>query len=158
MDYRIRVAAFFQSQWENACTFFHRCRRNYALPYAKVGGRDMVLIGSAWFDASPLFPAELVRATYSAERHEITRSEGGRLGRCKWLSVTSEGRDLSEFFAPLRQTDGLYISDEELVALYAHQKGYLPVKPLTVVGRDGSESVIGGSSEHIHTGLLNYIK
>jgi hypothetical protein len=155
MDYRIQVAAFFQTQWENACTLFHRCRRSYVLPYAKVGGRDMVLIGSAWFDASPLYPASLVRATYSAEKHEITRSEGGRLVRCKWLSVTSEGRDLSEFFAPLRQTDGLYLSDEELLTLYAHQKGYMPIKPLTVVGRDGSESVIGSPREPEQ---LNYIK
>lgn len=115
----------------------------------------MVLIGSAWFDASPLFPAALVKATYSAEKHEITDASQSRLGRCKWLSVSSEGRDLSDFFAPLRQSDGLYLSDNELLTLYAHQKGYMPVQPLTVVGRDGSQSVLGGSTE---PGTINYIK
>ena len=156
MDYRIQVAAFFQTQWENVCTLFHRCRRGYLLPYAKVGGRDMVLIDSAWFDASPLYPANLVRATYSAERHEIS-GPAGRLVRCKWLSVVSEGRDLSDFFAPLRLSEGLYLPDDALLALYANQKGYMPVRPLTVVSRDGVESVVGGLvvQEPVQ---LNYIK
>ena len=158
MDYRIQVAAFFQTQWENVCTLFHRCRRSYVLPYAKVGGRDMVLIDSAWFDVSPLYPAALVRATYSAERHEIIGPlsvPSGRLVRCKWLSIVSEGRDLSDFFAPLRLSEGLYLSDEALLTLYAHQKSYMPVQPLTVVGRDGVESVVGGPREPVQ---LNYIK
>jgi hypothetical protein len=158
MDYRIQVAAFFQTQWEHVCTLFHRCRRSYLLPYAKVGGRDMVLINSAWFDASPLYPADLVRATYSAERHEITGSgPESRLVRFKWLSAISEGRDLSDFFAPLRLSEGLFISDDALLALYAHQKGYMPVRPLTVVTRDGVESVIGGPDVR-EPEQLNYIK
>ena len=156
MDYRIQVAAFFQTQWENVCTLFHRCRRGYLLPYAKVGGRDMVLIDSAWFDASPLYSADLVRATYSAERHEIT-GPAGRLVRCKWLSVVSEGRDLSDFFAPLRLSEGLYLPDDALLTLYANQKGYMPVRPLTVVTRDGVESVVGGPVVR-EPDQLNYIK
>ena len=157
MDYRIQVAAFFQTQWENVCTLFHRCRRGYVLPYAKVGGRDMVLIDSVWFDASPLYPAALVRATYSAESHAIIAGERNRLVRCKWLSVVSEGRDLSDFFAPLRLSEGLLLSDDALLTLYAHQKGYMPVRPLTVVTRDGVESVVGGP-EVREPVQLNYIK
>jgi hypothetical protein len=157
MDYRVQVAAFLQTQWENACTFYHRCRRSYVLPFARVGGRDMVILDSAWFDASPLFPAGLVRATYSAESHAIVAGERNRLVRCKWLSIESEGRDLSDFFASLRISEGLNLPDDALFALYAHQKGYMPVRPLAVVTRDGTASVIGGPRALIPE-QLNYIK
>ena len=59
--------------------------------------------------------------------------------RWPWLGVASGSLDMSSFFTDLRIADGGTLSTPKAVQLFIHQTGSVPVEPLTVTLRNGSE-------------------
>lgn len=146
-------AAWAQQKYDLALIVLNRIRRRLLLPIAHWGGRDMVLLTNGqWMDAPRTLSGNHIRWRYDAEKHTLFHvgSESARLVRWPWLSVESEGRDLSDFFQGLRLSAGHQLSDDKAIMLLAHQKGILPAGDLNIVKRDGSEEVYTLSADGVH--------
>ena len=132
--------AYIQLLAESIFQYANRLRRDILLPLAKVGGRDMVLLKSgAWIDDDVRIPRSQVKMRYDAEKHTVfLLTNTDKPVRDPWLSVTAEGRDLSDFFCDLRVPANMELSNETKIMLFAHQKGWFPVDVITVVLRDGT--------------------
>ena len=150
---------------EYICKYANRVRRDWILPLVQTGGRNMFLLKSgAWIDVGPRIPTSHIRARYDCDKHAVISqvNPDNRMGRNSWLSVTAEGQDLSDFFSGLRVSEGLYITNEERLMLFASQKGWFPVEPLSVTMRDGSvESVCiftETSKSMVNLRDINYIR
>lgn len=92
-----------------------------------------------WIDDLPWSSNTMGTVRYNAETHTIT-SQGSDtpLKRHPWLSVTSDGKDLSDFFVDLRVSENVNLSDGAYFMLYAHQKGCYPPATASITLRDGS--------------------
>lgn len=139
MHFLLRLLAYVQICKEFIYKYADRVRRSWFLPS---GGRDMFLLkDGAWIDASPNIPQSYVRMRYDVEAHTVFSIIGPdpkRTTRSPWLSVIADGRDLSDFFSTLRISSGASLSEHERLMLFAHQKGWFPMQPLSVTLRDGS--------------------
>jgi hypothetical protein len=164
--YWITGIAYILTGYETACLYLDRIRRTIFLPLVQFGGRDMILLThDHWTDAMPVPPAHII-AHYDYEKHTIFIGSDDKTARWPWLSVVSEGRDLSDFFTSLRITKGCSISTEAAILLYAHQKGWLPANELEITLRDGSVEKItvftqpGASDEEVleKVDAVNYVK
>jgi len=164
--YWITGLAYIQTGYETACLYLDRIRRTIFLPLVQFGGRDMILLThDHWTDAMPIPPAHII-AHYDSEKHTIFIGSDDKTARWPWLSVVSEGRDLSDFFTSLRITKGCSISTEAVILLYAHQKGWFPANELEITLRDGSVEKItvftqpGASDEEVSEKVdaVNYVK
>lgn len=134
------VLSFIQSSIDYTKLWCGRGRRQYLLPLAHSGGRDMILLRSGgWIDNIAEIPDEDIRCRYDAEQGHIT-SGSGPLKRHQWLSVSQGTRDMSDFFADLRTT--VTLTSDELLMLYTHQTGHYPKGVLSVVQRDGTEVTV----------------
>lgn len=132
--------AFIQSSIDFTKLWCNRGRRNYLLPLAQRGGRDMILLRSGvWVDNIPSISEEDIRCRYDSEQGHIT-SGSGLLKRHQWLSVSQGTRDMSDFFADLRTA--VTLTSDELLMLYTHQTGHYPKGVLSVVQRDGTEVTV----------------
>jgi hypothetical protein len=138
------VFAYIQLLAESIFQYANRLRREIVLPLAKVGGRDMVLLKSgAWIDDDARIPCSQVKMRYDSEKHTVFLvPHMDKPVRDPWLSVTAEGRDLSDFFCDLRVPANMELSNETKIMLFAHQKGWFPVDVITVVLRDGTVTTI----------------
>jgi hypothetical protein len=105
----------------------------------------VLLTNGQWMDRTAAIQEEQTTWVYSAERHALLwkGDTEGRTKRWSWLSATLGDRDLSEFFQGLRVSICQHgISEDEVLALFAHQQGWLPQGLLAVVRRDGTEERI----------------
>ena len=137
----ITFLAYFQTLKPSICKIANIIRRQWILPFAAAGGRDMVLLTNrSWIDANDSIPSSCVATYYNSDTHTVqTAGRQGRLGRLPWLSVIAHGKDISEFFCRLRMSDQVCLTDEEVLMLYAHQTGWLPTGELDVTLRSGDE-------------------
>lgn len=142
---------------ENSAILCARGRRRLLSSLIHVGTRDMVyLTNDTWTDIGKGYPNYQCLWRYDAEHHRILRptdSIDERAGRWQWLSVVEEssGRDMSDFFAGLRISSSASISAAQVIALFVHQKGWLPQGTLSVLNRFGNEQRVCS-----HTGLPVY--
>ena len=138
------ILAFLQTSYEMVLRWANHVRMYYVLPLMQTGGYDMVLLKNGqWLPQTSNIPESEITMTYSAAAHaiRIPRSNAA-LKRWEWLSVTAEGRDLSDFFSGLRITTGATLATPQIMMLFAHQKGWFPLNELSVVMRDGTEHKI----------------
>jgi len=160
----ITLLAYLHILKERICNYMNGLRRDWLLPFAKAGGYDMLLLNSgSWIAYNPSIPQSHIRARYYSEKHVVVSLDSSkRLSRNSWLSVVSEGQDMSEFFSSVRFSEGLYISNEERLMLFAHQKGWFPVAPLSIIMRDGSLEQLyvfpKTSKSMINCSDVNYIR
>lgn len=142
---------------ENSSILCARGRRRLLSSLIHVGTRDMVyLTNDTWTDIGRGYPTNQIAWRYDAEYHRILRSTERveeRAGRWQWLSVVEEtsGRDMSDFFAGLRISSSASITAAQVIALFVHQKGWLPQGTLCVIDRFGNEQRVCS-----HTGLPIY--
>ena len=94
-------------------------------------------------------------ARYDSEKHTIFIGTEEKTARWPWLSVVSEGRDLSDFFSSLRITKDCSISNEAAMYLFAHQKGWFPDNELEITLRDGSVEKVNIFSQPETTGVTD---
>ncbi len=145
MGWLLPLIAWIQTKMEDGACILHRIRRRLLLPLALHGGRDMVLLKNGqWVDTHSSIPPDRIESVYDAEKHTVRSLENGkgRLTRWSWLSVMNGSRDFSEFFADLRISAGYSLSPQAVLALLASQKAQVPVGPLRVTLRDGSEEIL----------------
>jgi len=144
----VRLAAFLQYVSESVEAWVRRIRIQYLLPLVSYGGRSMYLLrNEQWIDASVIVPADEIVFTYDALKHTIRSTAAPtQMNRCPWISVVANGVDISDFFTSLRISAG--ITDAAALMLYAHQKGVLYTRDITVISRDGSTTVMN-ITDHI---------
>lgn len=146
----MELAAWCQTKWEQAVTVCHRLRRRVIIPLAHWGSRDMVLLSNGiWIDKSEwASPPATATWIYYAERQHLVpvsdtlpcNAQGEiRMKRWPWLGVTSGTLDMTPFFTDLRIVDGNTLPAAKAIQLFIHQTGTVPVDPLTITLRNGSE-------------------
>jgi len=141
MYFAITVIATLQAFQHSILSCLHRARRKYLLPIAKHGGRDMLYLKNGmWIDDASGIPPCQIKMRYDSEKHTVFSVERptAPIRRISWLSVTSANHDMSEFFNDLRISDANYLPNEARIMLFAHQNGWFPTGPFTVIRRDGS--------------------
>ncbi len=125
---------------------------------SRLQNRPMVLLQSGqWVEKSSGFDMSQIVWIYDGERHLLHRpgeQVRGRGERWPWLGAIEDmegGRSLSDFFAELRLSRGPAPPVATALALFAHQKGWMPRGELLVTLRNGDEivfdSVTGGVIE-----------
>ena len=121
--------------------YANRIRRLF-LPIVRSGGFDMLLLKSgSWIASDSRMNNACVQMRYDSEKHTVfvVGRENEHVVRDPWLSVTtSDGIDMSDFFNGLHITRDASLPYESKLMLFAHQKGWIPMTPLTVILRDGS--------------------
>lgn len=136
--------------WRRICLAADRTRRLtlWGLFDACGRRRDMLYLrNGSWIDFSPAFEPDQVLLWYNSERHRVlgaTESLEARSDRWSWLSAVERGgrqRDLTPWLEGLR-VPRVAVSRSVLLALFAHQNGWMPRGVLTVILRDGSEEQI----------------
>jgi hypothetical protein len=137
------VLAFLQTCKERAAHWYTVVRTQYLVPLVHYGGRNMVLLRNGqWLDETQgLLSGEIV-CQYDVVKHVIHFPGAERTKRWPWLSVCAGDRDISDFFEGLRISVGHELSNEQVVLLFAHQRGWLPTGDLHVITRSGEEVVI----------------
>jgi hypothetical protein len=142
----MQVAALIQNASETAYSWAMKARLHYILPLVLSGGRSMHLLrGGQWIDTTVHVPREEILYTYDVEKHVISSvsdsdsDSDSQSKRWPWLSVVTRcGVDISEFFSSLRVPAEHTLTANNVLMLYAHQKGVLYTRDLEVTGRDGS--------------------
>jgi len=100
----------------------------------------MVFLGNrSWVRYSDRIPGSQIKLRYDSKKHTVFSVDrpDAHLVLSPWITVKAEGEDMSDFFGSLQIADGIYLSPEDKLMLFAHQKGWFPVDPLTVMLRDG---------------------
>lgn len=159
----IAVMASLQTYYERCLRATHRVRRGLIRVLKHLGGHDMLLLKDGhWVDARVVVPEDSIAWAYCSEKHVLTAAAaapGTRMIRWPWLSVTHEGKDISEFFVGLRLSSGHDMPVAALMRLFAHQKGWIPHGELHVTDRMGVEEVVrldGSEEEQEDTVVLGY--
>jgi hypothetical protein len=131
------------------------CRRCVLLPIARRAGYDMVLLQTGqWIPLMGPVSVQHTKAVYYAASHTILspikpekqekaerQEKAEKQERWRWLSVGDTGQ-ISEFFASLRHSSSLSISNQEAMNLFACQKGWLPEGDVEVTLRSGELETI----------------
>lgn len=133
----MQTLAMIQNTYDYVARILNQCRRDYVLPFALKGGRDMVMLrNGSWIEkANAQDVSELVVYTYDSEKHSVFHSAGtGRVKRWKWIGTSFD----NGFFGILRVDADYSLSDKETILLYASQEK-MPYGKVTVILRDGTE-------------------
>jgi len=147
----MQVAAFIQNLSEMLYKYVQYIRIHYLLPLIMNGGRNMFLLKNGqWIDTVVHVSPNDIDLIYDVERHTVLEFDDGQTkkpekpgkpenpGRWPWLSVVVNGTtDISEFFSSLRITTGRTMTPPVAMMLYAHQRGTLYTKNITVMDRSG---------------------
>lgn len=101
-----------------------------------------------WVDKGPGFRTEQIAWIYDAPHHMLYRSGEAVVGRgirWHWLGAVEAGgeqRDLTDFFTDLRISQAPTPTVSAMLALFAHQKGWMPRGQIQITCRDGEEIMI----------------
>jgi len=140
----MQVAAFIQSLSEVLYKYVNYIRIQYLLPLVASGGRNMFLLKNGqWIDTYIHVATTDIDLIYDSDRHAIFGFDGEKTGRWPWLSVVVNGStDISEFFSSLRISAGQAITPQVAMMLYAHQRGTLYTRNITIMDRSGDERML----------------
>lgn len=153
-----RLCLMLAASYERAQAWWQARLQAYRLGWfywllARLESRSMVQLQSGqWMECRPGFAADQVAWIYDGERHLLYRpgeQVAGRGQRWPWLGAVEDregGRDLSPFFAELRLSQGPAPPVTTALALFAHQKGWMPRGELAVTLRTGDEMVFDAVS------------
>ncbi len=118
--------------------------RTALIPYVIYGGRNMSLLSSGIWVDTPV--SQRIKAVYVSALHQVLPyplpNEPCLLGRWKWVTATSAGLDMSDFFGSLRVARSIELTDKEAISLFIHQTGKIPEGPIAVMFRDGTEGSV----------------
>ncbi len=142
----MQALAYLQTILDIVFRCSNRVRRQFLLPIAKFGGRDMVLLKSgAWIDDDARIPHDFVQMRYDSEKHTVF-AQGSVSERDPWLSVvTEDSKDISDFFCTLKAPA---MTNDAKIMLFAHQKGWFPVGILYIILRDGTDTSVSVFSRY----------
>lgn len=123
-----------------------RCVFNYCI--TRYSPQSMYYLQNGqWVFKGPHYSPETIKYMYSAKKHMIETPQGrreGRTARWPWLGVVERHRkkEMTDFFSGLRVQVQESPSIPIVLALFSHQKGWMPQGPLDITTRMGDEIVI----------------
>ena len=146
----LRLTVAVAAAWKRIGLAADRTRRLMLWGALMVWGRrrDMLYLRDGfWMELSRGVDPEQVAWIYDADNHRIRAiNELGAGGRWGWLSAVETGgtrRDLTSWLDGLRVPRGVETPTAQMVlALFAHQNGWMPRGALTVTRRDGTEEQV----------------
>jgi len=154
----LRVTVAVVSAWKRASLVADRTRRLLLWSALAIWGRrrDMLYLRDGfWMDLSRDVNPEQVAWIYDSENHRLRGMSEPievRSDRWGWLSAVETAgarRDLTPWLEGLRVPRGLEGPTPQVVlALFAHQNGWMPRGALTVMRRDGMEEQVEISVRH----------
>lgn len=152
----VAIAAVAERVRERVVLAFHRVRVLLLWWLLGIGTRSMFLLRSGiWVDCSRGFTPDQVRAVYNAETHSVVPVGSslplGSRDRWPWLAaVETSGaqRDLGDFFGSLRVAGGLGVTSADVIRLFVYQKGWMPQGDLSVIQRDGTDTLVDATTGH----------
>lgn len=143
----LKSASALYSLYEKISFYASCIRRNYIIPIAHYGERDMFLLTNGqWVDTNAIIDPTMITWMYDATKRHIlhTKIEGGGLMRFPISSVvTQTDFNLSDFFSGLRITRTTQpFTCNNLISLLVHQTGVLPALPLICITRTGEDVLL----------------